>query len=280
MAQATNMGPWTPHENELIVAFYFRMLELEMSNKPYNKREQNRELQKLIGRSSGSIEFKHQNISAVLHRLGLPFIQGYKPKINFQASLVDAVARQLAHSERLAEALGSYGNDFQSYTGQLQVDSEPPAVEEPTNDASVAMRNLVNRFNPAERDARNRELGRSGEQLVLDAECRQLILGGRRDLAARVCWVSEEVGDGAGYDIHSFDLEGKERLLEVKTTRGDAHTPFYLSSNEYRVSKERATNYRLVRVYDFLQSPKVFELRPPLETSVRLSPTSFIAQFW
>lgn len=69
MAEATDMGPWTPHENELIVAFYFRMLELEMLDKPFNKRQQNRELHKLIGRSSGSIEFKHQNISAVLHRL-------------------------------------------------------------------------------------------------------------------------------------------------------------------------------------------------------------------
>ena len=33
----------------------------------------------LDGRSKGSIEFKHQNVSAVLVDMGLPYIDGYKP---------------------------------------------------------------------------------------------------------------------------------------------------------------------------------------------------------
>lgn len=47
----------------------------------------------MIGRPRGSIEYKHQNISAVLKGLGEDWIPGYKPAFNFQASLVDAVVR-------------------------------------------------------------------------------------------------------------------------------------------------------------------------------------------
>ncbi|MDK2767900.1 MAG: DUF3883 domain-containing protein [Sphingomonas sp.] len=43
---------------------------------------------------------------------------------------------------------------------------------------------------------------------------------GRGDLARRVPWVSNEDGDGAGYDIAGFGPDGAERLIEVKTANG------------------------------------------------------------
>ena len=57
---------WTRDEVEAIVADYFAMLQAELSGKPYSKAEHNRGLQRRIGRNKSSIEFKHQNISAVL----------------------------------------------------------------------------------------------------------------------------------------------------------------------------------------------------------------------
>ena len=42
------------------------------------------------------MEFKHQNISAVLEELGLPWIPGYKPKRNYQAAIFDAIDRYLS----------------------------------------------------------------------------------------------------------------------------------------------------------------------------------------
>jgi hypothetical protein len=42
------------------------MLTLELSRQPYVKSHRNSALQDLTGRSHGSIEYKHQNISAVL----------------------------------------------------------------------------------------------------------------------------------------------------------------------------------------------------------------------
>ena len=66
------------------------------------KADHNRALHNKIGRSRGSIEFKHQNISAVLPSLGEDWIPGYKPAFNFQMSLVDAIRRWFAmHPDRL-----------------------------------------------------------------------------------------------------------------------------------------------------------------------------------
>jgi hypothetical protein len=45
-----------------------------------------------------------------------------------------------------------------------------------------------------------------------------------------------EEGDGAGFDIASFDPDGRERFIEVKTTNGAATTPFFLTRNEMAVA--------------------------------------------
>ena len=101
----------------------------------------------------------------------------------------------------------------------------------------------------------------------------------RADLAKKIRWVSEEDGDGAGYDILSFDAKGKERLLEVKTTVGSDTTPFYITRNELSFSSERPEAFRLCRVFDFSRQPRMFELVPPLENLVYLSPLNYEASF-
>lgn len=92
-------------------------------------------------------------------------------------------------------------------------------------------------------------------------------------------WVSRDDGDGAGYDILSFENDGRERLLEVKTTLGGQTTPFFMSSNEVNLSAERPDAFKLVRIYDFARSPRAFELTPPLDQFVSLRPNSFLASF-
>src|SRR3546814_9788487 len=90
-------------EIDHIVADYFAMLTDELVGRSFNKAARNRDLQAVIDRSKGSIEFKHQNISAVLLGLGQPWIEGYKPAANFQNALVDGVLRWLeARTEWLA----------------------------------------------------------------------------------------------------------------------------------------------------------------------------------
>ena len=66
---------WTRLEVEAIVADYLKMLSLELAGQSFSKTAHRRALQqKLNGRSDGSIEFKHCNISAVMIDLGFPNI--------------------------------------------------------------------------------------------------------------------------------------------------------------------------------------------------------------
>jgi hypothetical protein len=85
---------WSPVE--ACVASYLTMLALELNGQRYNKTEHAEALmRKLDGRSRGSVEFKHCNISAILLALGYPSINGYKPRSNYQSELLDAVESQL-----------------------------------------------------------------------------------------------------------------------------------------------------------------------------------------
>lgn len=98
-------------------------------------------------------------------------------------------------------------------------------------------------------------------------------------MARDVRWVAELDGDGAGYDIASFEVDGRCRLIEVKTTNGWERTPFHISRNELAVAEAMRAEWCLVRLWTFSRDPKAFEIRPPLDAHVALTPTSFEANF-
>ena len=58
-------------------------------------------------------------------------------------------------------------------------------------------------------------------------------------------------GDGAGYDVDSFEVDGSPRFIEVKTTKGPADTDFFISANEVEFSARHAGSYLLYRLYGF-----------------------------
>jgi len=272
-------GPWTDAENNLIVADYFVMLAADFAGQPYNKAAHNRNLQTQIDRNRSSIEFKHQNISAVLRALGEDWIPGYKPARNYQTTLEDAVARWLAlHPGWLSRvpqrpAMGLHEAPQLWIGPPPTLSNQPPPVE---LEQTIA---TARKFDVAKRDERNRALGRAGEERALAHEKALLAGAGRSDLASKVRWVSQEDGDGAGYDIASYAPDGRPRLIEVKTTNGWERTPFHISRNELAVAAERRTDWCLMRLYHFSRAPKAFELRPPLDAHVSLTATSFQASF-
>jgi Domain of unknown function (DUF3883) len=113
--------------------------------------------------------------------------------------------------------------------------------------------------------AHSRKLGEQGERFVLDLERRRLRDAGRMELESKIEWVSETQGDGAGFDIRSFDDTGAEILVEVKTTKGPEGTAFYITANELRCSGKHGAQYRLYRVFDFKNAtPKLYRLAGPL----------------
>lgn len=266
---------WTDSEIDLIVADYFEMLRLELERRPYIKSERNAEMQRLTGRSRGSIEFKHQNISAILLKLGMPWISGYKPRANYQNALLDGVERYISSNDEIVivePELPIVADEAPLFIGPTPA----PPNHEPD---PPRLRRLIGKFDPAARDERNRILGRRGEERVLVSEKAKLRLVGRDDLARKVRWISQEEGDGAGYDILSFSDAGQERLLEVKTTAGHIYTPFFLSSNERALSDERPESFRIFRVYDFVTAPKAFEVAPPLQDTLILDTANYRASF-
>lgn len=161
----------------------------------------------------------------------------------------------------------------------LFVGLAPTLRNAPPPDELDQLQRVAQHFDVAGRDERNRALGRVVEECVLHHEWSHLRQHGRDDLARRVRWVSQEDGDGAGYDIASFTPEGQDRLIEVKTTNGWERTPFHISRNELAVATERHDDWSLFRLYEFARGPKAFTLRPPLEAHVALTATAFQASF-
>lgn len=275
MADEEKIGrPWDDAELDAIVADYFDMLAAELSGRGYVKSHHSKALMEKIGRTHRSVEFKHQNISAVLEEMGMPWIEGYKPKRNYQNAIFDAIDRYLTISgDRVAEP-----------PEVLARPASPPLfVPAPTLIESVErparLERLVRKFDPIERDFRNRQLGKAGEAFVVAAERTRLVQAGREDLADKVRWTADVDGDGAGYDVRSFDVRGEERLIEVKTTNGGARTPFFLTRNEHEVSESRADVWRLYRVHLFAQRPSIYTIEPPLAHSLHLQAEMWRASF-
>lgn len=277
MAEQEKVGkPWNDDELDAIVSDYFSMLRAELSRQPYIKSHHSAVLMQQIGRTHRSVEFKHQNISAVLEEMGLPWIVGYKPKRNYQASIFGAIDRYLSSNEevvyhQLPPKVLSVADDGAAFVDAPRLELQPTRPWQ--------LERLVRKFDPVERDLRNRSLGRAGEEFILEIEKRKLEKSQRPDLLKKIRWVSQDEGDGAGYDILSFEPDGRERLIEVKTTNGAARTPFFLSENECQRASASAESWRLYRVHLFAQSPRIFQIAPPLSESLHLRPDTWRASF-
>src|SRR5690606_17855816 len=165
-----------------------------------------------------------------------------------------------------AEALAIFVDEIPPSPGELR----PPRPE--------GLERLVRKFDPVARDFRNRSLGKAGEALIVDFERRRLEALERRDLASKVRWVAQEDGDGAGYDVHSYDRQGNDRLIEVKTTQGARSTPFFITRNELSLAHERPEHFRLYRLYEVAKTPRLFRLKPPLEEAVTLEAETWRAR--
>jgi hypothetical protein len=253
----------------------FLMLAEERAGRDYNKSEYRRSVIAAIGRKPGSIERKLQNVSAVLDEIGIPWIQGYKPLPHYQDALVAVVEQQVFLHPELFEATGA---------GPLRVRDEneilvaPPAfLNSDPESRPAAIRRLVGKFDPAAGDARNRDLGRAGEEFVVGFERHRLEKAGRNDLAKDVRWVSDLDGDGYGFDVQSFETDGQQRLLEIKTTCGNERTPFWMTKRECDVAAEQGGIYRVRRVFHFRNEVKMFDIAPPLEPRLLLTPATFMA---
>jgi hypothetical protein len=259
------------------------MLAAELRGEPYSKAEHRRRLQALlIGRTEQAVEFKHANVSAVLNELGYPYIDGYKPRRNYQDLLRDVIIERLDHASDVRVAADALVESpvliAPTIADILAIRVSPPIRERRTPVARDPKLGLAPIADYAERDQRSRSLGKLGEDLVMRYEHERLWKAGKKTWADKVEQVSVTRGDRVGYDIHSFEEDGTPRLIEVKTTRLAAMTPFFATRNEVRISDDNAEEYHLYRVYQFTREPRLFVLSGSLRDTCELDPANYIAR--
>jgi len=276
---------WSKTEVEAAVEDYFNMLQLELTGRKYNKSEHRRALmERLNDRSDGSVELKHQNISAVLIEMGIPYIDGYKPRSNYQRSLLPAAVAN--YIEKNPEVNTIFKRDSEIIPEISSIEDflkamEAPPIREESKGKAVAEAQAI--YNPSglnylEMEARNQSLGEAGEQFVINYERARLIHAGKGSLADHIEQVSESIGPSAGFDILSFESNGLDRFIEAKTTKYGKNTPFFITPNELRFAQENASQYFLYRVFRFRSDPRFFALHGHLKDQCILEPSNFIAR--
>lgn len=275
---------WSRTEVEATVADYLHMLLLELSGQSYNKTTHRRGLlAKLDNRSEGAIERKHQNISAILIELGFPYITGYKPLGNYQQLLREVVEDRIAQDQLLDNAALTATTTpattplFEDFS-KLLVDAPKlaRAAREPHQHYRLS---VPQKRDYLEREARNVALGSAGEEFVLNFEHFRLHNLGLKVLADKIDHVAKTKGDGLGYDILSFEPNGRERFIEVKTTAFGKETPFFVSRGEVRFAQEHTEGFHLYRLFEFRKSPKMFDLPGAVESHCLMNPVSYICEF-
>jgi hypothetical protein len=261
------------------------MLGKELRGETYSKTDhRNQLLQHLQDRSAGSVERKHQNISAILLEAGFPFIDGYKPLRNYQHALAVVILRRvraahglLATVEDLVDEVPASARQTKARVEEVFTSAPDPLVRD-RSARRVSVAGGMSTFDFPERDARNRELGRRGEELILELERQRLSEAGHDDLARAIEWVAETRGPEAGYDIRSFTNSGTELLIEVKTTNFGPRFPFVISRNEVAFSEQNDYSYRLYRLFRFSRAPRCFVRSGAVSQWCLLGPRSFYAR--
>ncbi|MDR0229875.1 MAG: DUF3883 domain-containing protein [Flavobacteriaceae bacterium] len=119
------------------------------------------------------------------------------------------------------------------------------------NDSNTSYRNettsIVKDFDFISHSNHLKVIGEMGEEIVFKYlnQLPHIITLGKK-----VEHLSKELGDGLGYDILSYDEQGKELFIEVKTTvKARQEEPFYISANEYRFL-HTTPNSVIYRVYN------------------------------
>lgn len=274
---------WSRDEVQHIVTDYLQMLMAELSGQHYSKAEHRRRLKSFLPqRNDSAIEFKHGNISAVMVRLGYPYIRGYQPRQNVQSLLVDVVAaavRQFSLLDKVAlaaveqPAVSPLRSDF------TDILASPPVKDIRIEDKESPAYRVGIQRDYLERETQNQSLGLAGEEFILRYEHWRLVKEGKPRLADRIEHVSRTKGDGLGYDIHSFDTTGRDRFIEVKTTSFGVKTPFYVTQGELRFSRDAKDQFQLYRLFEFRKSARMFQLRGPVDQHCALDPLVYRASF-
>ncbi len=250
---------WSIDEINAIVDDYMSMLLQDLKGEKYNKTSHREKLKpQLNNRTDGSIEFKHQNISAALIDLDYPYIDGYKPRFNYQNELFQAISKKTEEIDLdLPDIIDKILNKTEISTEDLTptlIEVQPPTtINRKINPNEKIEFGRKTKKNYALIENNNKNLGRRGEELVLEFE-KQRVTKLKLDVS-KVKWISEYNGYDEVYDILSLNDDGSARYIEVKTTTQGIDFHFFISGREVEFSRRNKDNYFIYRVYDLNLNP-------------------------
>lgn len=275
---------WTEIEVKNTVHSYFKMLVLELNGERYNKAAFRRELKmSLNNRGDGAVEFKHQNISAILIKYGMPYILGYKPFGNYQKLLENEVLNYLSFNPQLDDVFENFsstisGNEKADVTRFEDWEESPPVFKADIS-KEIEYSPKIRKVNYLEKEQRDIILGNAGEELAFEFEKWRLKNSGKGKSIDKVEWISRIHGDGAGYDIKSVNEDGSNRFIEVKTTKLGKDAPIFFSINELRFSQKNIDSFYLYRIFQFGRGAKIFIKNGSLDLVCQVEPINFIGKF-
>jgi hypothetical protein len=121
--------------------------------------------------------------------------------------------------------------------------------------------------------------GLAGESWVVNYEKDILRQDGCSELANKVERISQS-NIGAGFDVLSYEVDGGEKFIEVKTT-ALSKLEFFLSSNELNIANEFKRRYWIYFLYEIYGDPKLVKIHNPSEKigrTISLTPTNYRVQ--
>ena len=170
--------------------------------------------------------------------------------------------------------------DLKSKNGELII-VEPPDFSSEKNEGiekNTTHRNYWVNLN----SDRAKQIGLAGEEFIMEEERKKLCDADKPGLAKKIIHVSKDWGDGAGYDILSYDVDGAEIYIEVKTTVRDINAGFIITANELKVAKKNRTKYWIYRIFEFdpnSKSGSVFFLSVDQLEKMHLIPLQYKCEF-
>jgi len=184
---------------------------------------------------------------------------------------------KLSHFPILMELLDEGQDD--------ELDEESKRIEEKTiREISCFAITGIHSFNPTSNTAVTKDyikahknqmaVGALGEGLISKHEKARLLSIGREDLSEKVAIVSSDAS--LGYDILSFDADGKEIHIEVKSKAGKLkYFDFYISDNEYQKLKSHTNHIIYYLSHLRSKSPFLFKLAGDMINDSNIKPVLY-----
>ncbi|MEP2942348.1 MAG: DUF3578 domain-containing protein [Hyphomicrobiales bacterium] len=126
---------------------------------------------------------------------------------------------------------------------------------------TVSRKSSSRKTNLNRRSKDSKKVGDAGELFVLEKEKKRLVKAGRSDLANKVDHLAAR-HETPGWDITSFDEDGNEIYIEVKSSKGNTINSVELTKNEWEACSEKSLSgrYYIYLVTNALSSNRNIEI--------------------